>query len=489
MKEPNNNFEKQWREQFQDAKVAPGSSVWDRIDASLSGNQVAYYKKKLFYYKMVAAASILLALAIGTFSIYNFIQDPGPQLTEISLDQETSQPAQYTPGQQSISNSGISTLPGPEMDVKDALAQVIAVTNDSGGEIMSSTEQNEEYWMALGRAQEEESERSESFAFAGKDNSSGQTSRLESLFKVPYERPSRKYAIEKKINPYDQPYKLDMLALETYEEDGRDDPGKLWAGVNFTSGFFDPNISYGGHGQADMFSNVNPGTSGSVERIYGSNAEIQDQASSIMSYKPEESSYQSNISLSYGVDFGYRFSKRFVLISGVGYQQNHGSTSVKTYIEPASSNTKYANHAIVIEKAGPESGLNTYNELNSEVQLNSTFEFVTVPVNVGYYLIDKKIKWLMTAGMSTDIFIKNTIDDSQNMFDPINYKPGDESPYNPVYFNGKLGTMVHYTFSKNYQISLEPSYRIGISSFTKDNSAFSSRPSSFLISAGFSYLF
>jgi hypothetical protein len=110
-------------------------------------------------------------------------------------------------------------------------------------------------------------------------------------------------------------------------------------------------------------------------------------------------------------------------------------------------------------------------------------------VNFGYFLVDRKFKWLMTAGVSTDIFIKNSIEDSQNLFDPVQYKPGDDSPYNPIYFNGRFGTMVNYTFLKNYQLSLEPSYRIGLSELTNNNSTFSSRPSSFMISAGIAYVF
>lgn len=275
-----------------------------------------------------------------------------------------------------------------------------------------------------------------------------------------------------------------MLPLE--EEISEDDPKKLWAGLVLSSGIFNPNITYNGYN--DIAADAIPAP-GSVERINMAGADFSEQTNSIMSYKPEESSYNSEASFSYGIDFGYKFSKKFVVFSGLGYQHNYGSTTVHTYIEPTDANTKYANHAIVIERASPETGLNTYNELNSDVELNSVFEFVTIPVNFGYYLIDKKFKWVMTAGISTDFFIKNSINDSQGLFDEVKYKNGDDSPYNPIYFNGKFGTMINYTFLKNYQLSLEPAYRIGLSELTKDNVTFSSRPSSFLISAGIAYVF
>jgi hypothetical protein len=477
MKEPNDNFENKWKEQFQGTEATPSASVWDRIDARLAGHQLARYKKKLFYYKITAAASILLALLFGSYSIYNIIQEP----ESLQMVQDVS-----THDKQNVSiddNRNVSV---------DGIKDESELDNESNQDNIIDNSLNERMIVSEGFPSENESAyllfqepKSDIVEISVQDEISDQLGisyRPIAIFYVPYEKPGRKYYLQKKINPYDMPY---MLPLE--DEVVEDDPKRLWAGINFSSGVFDPNISY--KGPADIAADAATSTFGSVEKIYSTSAELQEQSNSIMSYKPEESSYESNASFSYGLNFGYKFSKRFVVLSGLGYQHNYGSTTVNTYIEPTKTHAKYANHAIVIERASPESGLNTYNELSSEVQLNSTFEFVTIPVDFGYYLVDKKFKWMMIAGVSTDIFIRNSIDDSQNLFDQIQYKTGDDSPYNPVYFNGKFGTMLNYSFLKNYQISLEPSYRIGISDLTKDNAAFSSRPSSFLISAGIAYVF
>jgi len=85
--------------------------------------------------------------------------------------------------------------------------------------------------------------------------------------------------------------------------------------------------------------------------------------------------------------------------------------------------------------------------------------------------------------------IKNTIYDSDEFFDPIEYTSGGDSPYNSTYFNAVFGTMLNYTISRHYLISVEPSYRLGISDLTNDNAIFTSRPSSFLITAGISFVF
>ena len=469
MKKLNDSFENKWKEQFEDAEATPSASVWDRIDANMAGSEVNRYKKKLFYYQITAAASILLALLFGSYILFNLNSDSKHgQLVQLPSVVEESESSQAdTPD---TSNEQIQSY------VEGDKYQSGTTPRDA------STENKPEILPVSLTSNQDEIENKSKVVRNYMNENATITYHLESSFNVPYEKPGRKYYLQKKENPFETLY---VMPFE--EEDQNEDSRKLWAGVLVSSGVFDPNINY--NGSPDIVADASPNTLGSVERINASSTDLQSQSNSMASYKPEESGYRSEMSISYGLDFGYKFSKKFVLFSGVGYQHNFGSTSVNTYIEPTESHAKYANHAIVIERANPESGLNSYNELNSEVQLNSTFEFITIPVNFGYYLVDKKFKWLMTAGVSTDIFVKNSIDDSQNLFDPIQYKLGDDSPYNPVYFNGKFGTMLNYTFLRNYQLSLEPSYRIGLSELTNNNAAFSSKPSSFMISAGIAYVF
>jgi hypothetical protein len=500
MKKQDDKFGDLWREQFQDAEATPHHSVWDRVETNLVGSEVHRYKKKLLYYKFTAAASILLALLFGSYSLYRVIHDAQPMqiVEEIAVDENLG-PAVG----ENITSSDAETLASPDeksdisdnnVHSSDALTGNILDNNipeegkagitESNGSLLNLPSHESKNAANISLLASDHQEDVMISPAGGMENDhTGEHVRPQGIFHVTYEKPGRKYYLSKKVNPYDVAY---LMPLE--EQTRETDPKRLWAGVNFSSGIFNPNITY--DGSPNFTSDAALNTLGAVETINSTSTDIQGKSNEIMSYKPEESSYNSDISFSYGVNFGYKFSKKFVLLGGLAYQHNYGSTTVNTYIEPTATHTKYANHVIAIERASPESGgLNTYSQLNSEVELNSIFEFVTLPVNIGYYLIDKKFKWMMTAGITTDIFIKNSIRDDQNLFDQIQYKNGVDSPYNPVYFNGKVGTMLNYGFLKNYQISLEPSYRIGLSDLTKENAAFNSRPSSFLISAGISYIF
>jgi hypothetical protein len=484
MKKLKDNFENRWKEKFEDAEATPGASVWDKIDASMAGNEIKRYKKKLFYYQITAAASILLALLFGSYTVYNLISNSGSeQLVNLPS------PVIESDGNAADSRDFQSEQVPDLRDIDNSVAESDPIKDNQNKTRLNSpaldrqiTGDNSESTLVFMTSNQVKADKQPDSDGRYINNYEVLSYHPESSFNVPYEKPGRKFYLQKKVNPFDTPY---VMPLDI--EDKEEDPKKLWAGLMVSSGVFDPNINY--NGSPDIMADATPNTLGSVERIDAASADLQTQTNLLASYKPEESNYNSEVSVSYGLDFGYKFSKKFVLFSGVGYQHNFGSTSVNTYIEPTESHAKYANHAIVIERASPESGLDSYNELNTEVQLNSTFEFVTIPVNFGYFLVDRKFKWLMTAGVSTDIFIKNSIEDSQNLFDPVQYKPGDDSPYNPIYFNGRFGTMVNYTFLKNYQLSLEPSYRIGLSELTNNNSTFSSRPSSFMISAGIAYVF
>lgn len=514
MKKLSDKFGKLWQEQFRDAESTPDAAVWNRIEANLAGGLVEHYRKKILYYKLLAAASVVLALLFGSYSLYQVIHQDGTDqqmaqqtLENRSLSADTDNTAnQNNLSQQEIlenmtisssdiqtrrenrqnhtidSPKDISVKAADESGTGDTPSKNTTGINDVNSKILITASGQNTYQINEVSDREDQDLVRSVDSYTNFTDSYFYLSRPHIRFNVPNNIPDRKYYLSKKQNPLDIPY-----LLPPEEEIITTDKKRLWAGVTVSSGIFDPNISYGGSNDLPPEAAFN--STGSVATIYSSNADMNDRSGSLKSYKPEESSYRPEASFSYGVDFGFRFSKRLVLLGGLGYQHNFGSTTVHTYVEPISDNVKYANHAIVIERVAPESGLNTYNQLNSEVRLNSTFEFVSVPVNIGYYLIDRKFKWMMTAGITTDVFIRNSISDSENMFDPVSFRSGDDSPYNPVYFNGKVGTMFHYTILKNYQISLEPSYRIGLNDLTKEEASFISRPSSFLISAGVAYVF
>ena len=58
-----------------------------------------------------------------------------------------------------------------------------------------------------------------------------------------------------------------------------------------------------------------------------------------------------------------------------------------------------------------------------------------------------------------------------------------------IYFNGLLGTMLGYSFAESYLVTVEPSYRFAVNSFTKSDFYLNSYPSSFMVTLGIAYNF
>lgn len=478
MKKPDNSFEAQWRKQFMDQEVVPAEKVWDRVGAGIANQQVNKYKRRLLFYKFVAAASVVFALVIGSFSLYNWYDSPDENLValeSIDLLNNSSNSNEGEMEKRSINDSD-EVLPMEEGQNDSETSGNLASLGSSVRTIMVSDENNgNEYSASQMTGQSEVSNNGW--------ESDGVQFLSSNQFKYPYVFPLEEEQPGRKSNPYLMPT---ILSFAEVDEEKDSDNKVIWAGVNFSSGMFDPNISYNGSNSPVALADALNDPS-SVISINAASYDLQDQSNNLLSYKPEESSYEPEMSYSYGLNFGFQFSKRFVLLSGLSYLYNNSSTTVNTYVEPANTNAKYANHAILIERASP--GIDAYNSLSSDIQLNSTYEFVTVPVNMGYNIINRKMKWMMLAGVSADFLIKNTIYDSNEFFDSIEYTSGGDSPYNSTYFNAVFGTMLNYTFSRHYLISVEPSYRLGISDLTNSNAVFTSRPSSFLITAGISFVF
>jgi len=461
-----------------DQKVEPGAEVWDRIGAGIANQQVDKYKRRVLLYKFVAAASVIFALVIGSFSLYNLYNKPVGNL--VSLESNELQ-----------KNSSNSNENGIEKESLNDFDNMLAIEEEQGNSEISSNSPSLET-SAKTIVVSDEINVMEDHTYQAEVQSNDRIRNEESdgiqllagnKFMYTYVLPLEEEPPGRKSNPDLTPT---ILSFGEPDEEEDSDNKSMWAGVNFSSGRFDPNISYNQStspvAMAETFSDP-----ASVISINAAGYDLQDQHNNMLSYKPEESSYEPEMSYSYGLNFGFQFSKRFVVLSGLSYLYNNSSTTVNTYVEPANTNAKYANHAIVIERASP--GIESYNSLSSDIQLKSAYEFITVPVNMGYNIINRKMKWMMLAGVSADFLIKNTIYDSDEFFDPIEYTSGGDSPYNSTYFNAVFGTMLNYTISRHYLISVEPSYRLGISDLTNDNAIFTSRPSSFLITAGISFVF
>lgn len=487
MERSGNKFEKAWKDLFEGAEVQPREDLWTKIDSALANRQIRRYRRKILIYKLLAAASILFAIGIGYFSAQDFFRSQG------STDHLSS--FQVNPENQ----PGIRTEIPPEVDqdLKNDDAPISEMDKIEEGNTTITKQTSRETEGELSLAEYESNADASKISNQINITALDQSNREREIDFLPYL--SSRLNVEP-IQPADNlpgpqkkkdPYADDWFALyektRIHNQEG-EDPSEFWAGVNFSSGVFDPNISYGTNSgvladQANL-----PGGSSSYDKL----TMVSDPGNNIANYmkatRPEETSYNPEFSYAYGVNVGYQISPKFMIKGGLAYLSNHTSTKINSYINNVITNRKMPNQAlysVTIESAG----VNSVNTTTDEIKLNNTYEFISLPVSFGYYIIDKKIEWMLTAGFTTDFFLKNTISDPSNFLEPKEITAGSDSPYNNSYLNGTLGTMINVSFADHYRFSFEPTYRMGLSEFAKDDAAFTSRPSAFFITAGLSYIF
>ena len=266
--------------------------------------------------------------------------------------------------------------------------------------------------------------------------------------------------IQKVINFGDDPFRK-KAENTAYDED-------LWAGINFSSGYFNPNFDIQEAGQVNTSSFLMP-------------SRLDDNNSVPPSNVAEDNS--GGQSFSFGFSVGKRVAKRWVVQSGLNYLNHTSDGSTNAFYELSDQSRTPATASFSVEDA------ESLNLSSSVINFDNQFQFLSVPVTAGYVLFDKKVSLVLSAGVGTDFFLRNNVSPDNEGIEDFSVSPGEASPYRTVYFNGLMGTQLRYRFSKHYSFTFEPSYSIAINSFSKSNSDLNSFPDVFRIGVGLKYHF
>ena len=258
---------------------------------------------------------------------------------------------------------------------------------------------------------------------------------------------------------------------------------RFLAGLDFSTGVFDPNFQQGG----GTFASAS-GTTFADARVESVNDQLTSFNATNKDFLLVRSAGQETkpeIAYSYGANFGFRISRRIILQSGIAYRKANTTTTTRGYFEDPVNNTQIP---IVASYQYQLDGLSAVKR-TAETDLNNQYEFASIPLRAGYVFLDRKVNLTLMAGVSSELFLHNRIGSNNSDFETLSTSSGEGSPYKRVYFNGSLGTMLGYTLAKNYLITVEPSYRFAVNSFTREDFYLNSYPSSFMVSFGVAYNF
>lgn len=474
-------FDKRWEDVFNDAELAPSEGVWDKIDSALSKEEAGYFKKRAFLFKMLAAASVAFALGVGLFSINYY------------LDQNTEQVAIQIDGQ----NDNLDLLK-KESDL--AAEKNIEHAAQKG---IDDQEPEEQLLQAVVIAESENNEvkviYDEPVAVVPLDNKDDI-----SLNKFTSIDASREYFSLNEIHGQgismssseEMIYKIDHIYLIPIMPEGASkvkkdkESGIFLAGLDFSTGVFDPNFQT----DAGGFNNASSSFARDGAAVY-SNAMVESINDQYAAFNTMNKSFavvrgsgkkpEPKIAFSYGANIGFKLTRRVIVQTGIAYRRANTTSTTTGYIEDSNSDSRIP---IISTYQYQFDGLTKVN-LISETNLNNQYEFLSIPLRAGYMIVDRKVNLSLMAGISSEFFLNNQIEDGSEYLATLTNSPGDGSPYKGIYFNGSLGTVLGYNFFRNYSITVEPSYRFALNSFTRDDYYLNSLPSSFMLSFGVAYNF
>lgn len=480
-------FDKYWEEVFQDAEMTPSDNVWNKIDSNLSKEEAGYFKRKAFMFKLLAAASIVFALSVGLFSLNYYIQEEGGSSVVLSDAQEnldTGTERLNPESRVSIPQDNDATISLSESSVEfsdsgtdgEESVRVLSRSTEKPGNINRTKERSTDFiaspaLVSAALVEQNEITPSELTGSGGNNVLALQLNALQPL-DLQYD------GIGGLAFEIDHIYLIPIMPRGASKIKRESDPGILTASLDFSAGSFSPNFE---QGASSFASPAGAAFADSRSELAAFNTANKDFL--LMRNSGKET--KSQLALSYGVNVGFKITNRFLLQTGIAYRKANTTTTTNGYIENPDNNTRIP---IVATYNYQFEGLSSVNFME-QTDLNNQYEFASIPLRLGYMVLDRKINVTLLAGMSSEFFINNTIEDRSNFLQTLSSSDAADTPYNNVYFNSSFGTMIGYKFAGNYMMTVEPGYRMALSSFTKDNFYLDSFPSSFMLSFGLAYNF
>lgn len=450
MKDLNNQkFEESWRKALADGEIDPSPSVWSSIEVDLMQAEGDTMKRKVVFYKWVAAASVFLVVFLGGAFYYNIKPDDKQIATTSKPNEEISSQNNIVKPENENGDPAISGIEGKSNQTKEDRKQIKDDGKPTEGDATLSFATVRDVPKESFPAQEEKS--------SMVVNSSRSTSEPITAINLFEEVPAvvhGKIVLPRLGLPAMPAAFMNSSKKNKQSED-------LWASVGFAAGSY------------------NPGTTSGNSSFQASPLSTSAADLNSMGY-----SDPSSVGTAYSAGFAMskRVFSRWVLQSGVNYiSQSIGYTS--NYV---SSSTNNQSKAFVAEYANASSLAVT---ITNPYEISSEINVVSLPIQTGYLIVDKKIGWQMNTGVAADFFVRNTLTDESGNLDRFSQGSGEDSPYRAVSWAGLLGTELSYKVAKQYRVSVVPSMRYSLNSVLKSTSANSSNPLVMDIGFRFRYIF
>lgn len=439
-------FEKEWQDVFQNAELEDNSeAAWKNIDLQLSHAEGMTMKKRVVFYQRLAAASILFALVSAGVAIYigNFFETTSSSLSQRRIQNNSTpdvtnsitplaqaeQKEDYiSPTDQKQSDAGKNAVP---LDVR----VVLTTANDDAAvdRPLFTASEGSNYRNII-------DQRMLSYAPLAIEASD-----------VNVEGNYREVTLYRQLPAFPASYMANSSSKKSNQE-------QIWASVGAAAGSFSPNLSAK---QADFSTGVPIGMDAASRSGFSKSSDVG-------------SAY------TFGLSMGTKFAKRWVMQGGINYlNQNLGYQS---NLQQLDASNQYSTAL-----AGRTSGQAV--KLTAPYQVSSINEIVSVPLQAGYLVVDRRFGFQLNTGVATDLFLRNNLVDESGQLKRSTESAGSSSPYRTISWAGLLNTEVSYRIADRYRVSVVPGLRYSLNSVFKSESGSVSNPLITDVGFRFRYIF
>lgn len=462
------SFEQEWKDAFEDASEQPNPGVWSNIERDLAYRQMASLKRKARFYQWAAAAAMFIAAFLGMNYLISDktintgeLSDAGTQNVELNNQQAFTN---GSTGDQTSENSDQNEVINLN-SVNDKNSERNSFTGNSSDD--SNTDLNSGYTL-LGYSDEDQQIEPAYLALEALEGK--RIDQAEVAYAVDANTERRMYS--KAINgKFAQRKSKKAHSSE-----------KFWAGVGVGSGSFDPNYQSGPSNL--LASSLNLST---AENYAATNSfRIESQSPAV------REGMKSGSTIDMGLNFGVRVSENWIVESGLYFTQADAVTQTNVVVESPN----------VVEPIAASSETRGVTELNNlvgtekiiqysyqDVNFDNQFQFASLPIKAGFILIDSRLNIVLNAGVATNLYLGNKLEDPNSDVANVSIGPGKSSPYREVSFAGLGGLQIGYALFDQVEFTIEPYMRQPITSLTKQSTSFVASPSGLGINTGIRYRF
>jgi hypothetical protein len=493
-------FEESFKKAFGNAEVPPSEKVWMNIELDLERLERGQMKKRLTFFKLLAAASVVFGLALAGAGLYLLSVNRSEPAESMALQGDTGPAGDQTRNQAQQQIEEPSHVNEPN-EAPSASSQGPASTSADPQPLAQASEPKREGSESPRSTEGAESPRSTTeppistdiattFDRSAINNQVAQYTPVKEQAVVPHEdaredtdaryavptfreRPLPPLVKPKKIVPHfpkTEPDQIDLLLASIEMEERAEaerrkyDGERIWTSVGFSAG---------------TFSNYGAGTLQSVAMM-NTMSNLSPLSNTLAS-----ESRASGVAYSVGVNVGGRIAPRWVLQGGLNYIMQNASFMSDAVVTEDYRNFKAAYSAEITKMADASARVVP----TAPYSVNNNMEFLSIPIQAGYLIVNRAFGVQLTGGVATDLFIRNTLQPQSGDLHKVTNGSGSDSPYRTVNFSGLVGTEFSYRFAERYRISLNPGLRYPFNSIYKSDVGLSATPITFDVGLRFRYIF